>query len=461
MTHSTHRSAAAGLAEALDQALARVGAGESPEACLEAFAPYAADLEPLLRVDALLRAEAAAASAALPPEMERWLHGGAREFQAIAERMAPRYARRRAPLRVPRQAVQRTVLAVAVTAAMFVAVDTASAQSLPGEPLYSWKIAREDLSIQLAADAETRGLLHVNYAQRRLAEVDRLAAAGVSDTALIEQTLAGLVSHVQGAVAASSTAEGADVQPALNELLTQVDQLLEEVRNEAPASSTALEATREQIETIAQPLAVEMSTATSPTTPPATASQPASASPTPTERPSSTPQPTPGEPVVPIIIDDPLTLPSATPRPTDAPDNPTNPPRPTSTPVPPTLVPPTDTAPPTDTPQPTSTPTEQAEEPPPPTNTPLPTNTPPPSATPVPATQPATQPPAPTQRPPRTPRPTHTPEPTATNTPEPTATNTPEPTATATEAPSAVTPVGNQAPSLQSASEESTPTATP
>ncbi|MFO7168089.1 MAG: DUF5667 domain-containing protein, partial [Chloroflexota bacterium] len=292
---SKHRSAPAGLSEALDQALARIGEGESIEACLEAFAPYAADLEPLLRVDELLRAEAALP---LPPEMERWLHTGAREFQAIAEQMAPRYARRRT--RISRQLATRTVAAVLVTAVTFATVDSVSAQSIPGEPLYSWKIAREDLSIQLATDAETRGRLHVNYAQRRLAEMDKLAAMD-PEPELIAQTLSSLVAHVQAAVVVASQPEAAEMQPELSKLLVQVEQVLDEVASEAPDASTALDETRDQIESITQsleeqPAARATTVAGAPTS---------SATPTRTVRPTATPSVPLATPAVPIIIREP------------------------------------------------------------------------------------------------------------------------------------------------------------
>ena len=53
---------------------------------------HAAALEPLLRAGERLRAEAAEP---LPPDLEDWLPAGARDFAAIAEQMAPQYAKQR------------------------------------------------------------------------------------------------------------------------------------------------------------------------------------------------------------------------------------------------------------------------------------------------------------------------------------------------------------------------------
>src|SRR5215212_12274188 len=90
------RSVTKGLPDALDQALARLRAGESVEGCLNAFPQYAAALEPLLRAGDQLRASAAEP---LPPDLEHWLPTGARDFAAIAEQMVPKYTRQSAAAR--------------------------------------------------------------------------------------------------------------------------------------------------------------------------------------------------------------------------------------------------------------------------------------------------------------------------------------------------------------------------
>src|SRR5689334_9384346 len=84
------RSTTERLPEILDQALARLKAGESVEACLDAYPEFARDLEPLLRAGDLMQAEMATP---LPPEMDEWLAVGARDFAALAAQMAPKAAK--------------------------------------------------------------------------------------------------------------------------------------------------------------------------------------------------------------------------------------------------------------------------------------------------------------------------------------------------------------------------------
>src|SRR5689334_13250575 len=90
------RSVTKSLPDALDQALARLQAGESIEGCLDTFPQYAAALEPLLRAGERLRVSAAEP---LPTDLENWLPAGARDFAAIAEQMVPKYTRQSAAAR--------------------------------------------------------------------------------------------------------------------------------------------------------------------------------------------------------------------------------------------------------------------------------------------------------------------------------------------------------------------------
>src|SRR5262245_13269668 len=133
-------SSASTIALILDEALDRVAGGASIEDCLDAYPEHAHDLAPLLRTGVVLRAQAATP---LPPDLEAWLPAGRRDFAAIAERLAPRYARRR-PAAFQKVSWQRAFVATAVVVAMMGVADTAAAASLPGQPLYAWKRAKED-----------------------------------------------------------------------------------------------------------------------------------------------------------------------------------------------------------------------------------------------------------------------------------------------------------------------------
>src|SRR5262249_24002134 len=205
-------------ADALDQAIARMRDGESIESSLADHPNLTDDLVPLLRAGAQLRAQAATP---LPPDLERWLRAGARDFAAIAEQMAPRYARRRSPASRP-LTLQRTAIAVALVAAMMGAVDTASAQSLPGETLYQWKRAKENISLALVTDPDQRSHMLVEYAGRRLNEFNQLVDTGKSaDPVLVAETLNSMFANLQGALDEDKKNQTIDVAPEASQLLAE------------------------------------------------------------------------------------------------------------------------------------------------------------------------------------------------------------------------------------------------
>src|SRR5207302_4502594 len=58
---------------------------------------------------------------------------------------------------------------------------TASANALPGEPLYGIKQAQEELGVRLAPDDQARALALLHQADARLDETARLLHAGRTD----------------------------------------------------------------------------------------------------------------------------------------------------------------------------------------------------------------------------------------------------------------------------------------
>jgi hypothetical protein len=193
------RSPQIAFQEAFDEALDRLLHGADINECLARYPHLAAELEPLLHVAGMVRAEA---TLPLPSELERWLPTGAQEFSAIAGQMLAQRRRARHVLRPLRKAAVQRVLAGALAVAIVLAsVDTASAQSMPGDPLYVWKVAREDLTLSVVADPVQRSKLHVDYARRRIVEIETLIARGDAvDPQLLEEPLAILSVHVRGAV---------------------------------------------------------------------------------------------------------------------------------------------------------------------------------------------------------------------------------------------------------------------
>ncbi|ABU57751.1 DUF5667 domain-containing protein [Roseiflexus castenholzii] len=466
------RSQQLDIAEAFDEALNRLLSGASIDECLARYPQAAANLEPLLEIAGLVRHEAALP---LPPELERWLPTGAQEFSALAGQMLAQRQRTGHLLRPLRKAAVQRVLAGALAVTVLLAsVDTASAQSLPGDPLYVWKVAREDLTLSITTDPAQRSKLHIDYARRRMLEIEMLITGNDSITPqALEEPLAILSVHVRGAVVESRQIGTADVSDDVNVLIDEVRKTLFQLASKVPDANPLIDTVQGQIDAVIEPTVA----------PPATTiplSSPAPASTTQTPAATDAPSPTSADvPVVdltdqtPSVEDRPTpdgesTQAVATPPPTARPPRPTptpgqaaptatNAPLPTRTPMP---------GSPTSTPSPTATYTVQPTEVPPtdtplPTHTPSPTHTPPPTATRIPPTEPpsvsSTPQPPPTARPPRptlTPTPAPTATPTDTPTPAPTDTPTPAPTATPTDTP---TPAPTATPTLTPTDQPNTP----
>ena len=139
--------------DALDAALDRLVRGEP------ASAPEG--LEPLLQT---ARAAREAFSIAVPDEV-------ARAHVASLTGVAT-FGRRR-----PRHRIALVLIAAAITAILLGgAAVTASASALPGEILYPVKRAVERIELVIHSDPASRAQLHIEFAQRRLAELSALQA---------------------------------------------------------------------------------------------------------------------------------------------------------------------------------------------------------------------------------------------------------------------------------------------
>jgi hypothetical protein len=431
------------IALILDEALDRMAGGASVKDCIEAYPQHAPDLAPLLRTGAALRVQAATP---LPAELEAWLPSGARDFAAITERMAPRYARRR-PAVLQNAPLQRAALTAALVLAMLGVADRASAASIPGEPLYVWKRAKEDITLSLTSDPNALISLHASYAERRLAELDLLTAPNEPvDPALVEEATESLVNHVEAAISEAQQTGNVDTGP-IAQIIARSQSVLPQAASAAPEASIPLLNAHDQLAALAPQVppsvagpAAEADSATAQPTNTATAfaddddddsGGPVAIGET-SDVPTADTPPVPGQPTPTpsgdVAIDPasptsdpvfgateaPTDLPASTPiaetgtpeaPPSEPPDDDPSQPGPTRTPLPPTA---------TNTPQPPPTPTNTV--PPPPTATPVPTE---PQGTPPP---PPTQPPTPTPRERPTRPPTRTPTPPPTNTPAPTDT---------------------------------------
>nr|HMP43394.1 DUF5667 domain-containing protein [Roseiflexaceae bacterium] len=386
MTHSHEQFAPSTVADALDTALERMRAGIRPDP----KDTQAAELEPLLQLGVQLHHEA---QQPLPAELERWLPHGAREYARIVNQAhPPRISRFRIWWQ---RALQPTLTALVVAGLLIAAVDTVSATSLPGDALYTWKIAREDLYLSITPSAADRRALHVDFARRRLAEVDRLVAQGMpASSPLIAAAFSSFLAHVQHAVDETAPVSISSDSDSITSLLSEAQQRLLQVSSTTDmALSPNLDEVQNRLE--------DLTTRGAPVSVPA--------APAPSRSPTPTPSPSPvlasesvGTDTLPLP---PTATPSATAvAPTRAParqPNPTDTLVPTSTVVP-TLAAATPTR---ETPSATSTPSQAA----PAARTPLPTRratdvptappTPPPTATPVPTMTQTALPPPPTAPP--------------------------------------------------------------
>ncbi len=286
--------------------------------------------------------------------------------------------------------------------------------SLPGDRLYSAKLALEQAELAVSMDNADAAQLNVILTQRRFTEIMQMIAYGrydqIDDSAQnFEQQVEQAVDSVN-AVASDNAIEAAVIAASLERILTEQDKTLTILGKAAPplaksAIGKAIRASRSGMNAMQQ---IRRNL------------PPVSGVVVPTERPNPTskPQPTATQRFIPTVP--PTLAPTAT---STSRPLPTEPPEPTATQ---TKVPTATPVPPTSTPKPTDTPVPPTDTPVPPTDTPVPpTDTPvPPTATPTLVPPTATNPPPTNTTVPPTPAPTSVP-PTATSTPLPTITVTP------------------------------------
>lgn len=195
MKRATLMNSSEPQADRLQEALDRLTAGEAPAAVwrdLEQGRPED-DLAPLTSLAARL---AAVAPATVPPVFRANLQ--ARLQTELAAIRRPRNSRSAWRRLVPRLAgaAMAVVLALGTTVAV-------SANSLPGEMLYTMKRAAEDVRLALAVTPRLRARVHFDIARARLEEVQALVSRGVAvDAAVIDALIAaheGLLSAARGA----------------------------------------------------------------------------------------------------------------------------------------------------------------------------------------------------------------------------------------------------------------------
>jgi len=230
------------LEQALEHCLAELGLGGDIETGLRRYPQYAAQLRSLLELAQATRQTLASVPAA-PGGL---VAGRARLLAAVEQQRAAGYPAAAQATGAPRLRSRFvTKFAAALLAAVLCfallggGIIWAAQSALPGDLLYSVKLATEDVRLALASAPGERVNLALDFVQERADEMGALVAA---DRPIPQQTVARLERHLERAL--TETASTSDAQ--MTGLLTQVsarahaqEQQLEQVRAAAPAQAQA------------------------------------------------------------------------------------------------------------------------------------------------------------------------------------------------------------------------------
>ncbi len=167
------------IKDILDGCLERIFKGESVEDCLKAYPVQASELEPLLETSLVVVQRCSA----IQPSTE--FRAKAR-FQ-LQGMLYDRLGKREKVAKVP---VWRRKWAVAMASVLLivlagVGVTAASTDALPDEPLYPVKLAAEQVRLTAAFSDMDKAKLHIQFAERRVAEMAQMAREGKGDKILM------------------------------------------------------------------------------------------------------------------------------------------------------------------------------------------------------------------------------------------------------------------------------------
>ncbi len=152
----------------------------------------------------------------------------------LADRAAVAFAM----LAKPAPFAVRAIVVVALLVATVAGATVAGADTLPDDPLYSLKLAGEDLRLTLARSAEDRAAVQLSIAEHRLAEAEALATSGRDEDALVASS----TYSQQIAEAAAELADLEELQPEVVALVTQLDDRFNEQRSRLQLLATRLSA---------------------------------------------------------------------------------------------------------------------------------------------------------------------------------------------------------------------------
>ena len=138
----------------------------------------------------------------------------------------------------PAPMLVRALVIGLVIAGLLGGATVASADSLPDDPLYSFKLAGEQLRLAIAISPEDRASVELSIAEHRLDEAERLATSGREDDAIIATASYG--SSLADAAADLATVESTDPRTAA--LVTQLQTSLSVSQERVAATATKLAA---------------------------------------------------------------------------------------------------------------------------------------------------------------------------------------------------------------------------
>ena len=138
----------------------------------------------------------------------------------------------------PAPLLVRGLVALVVAAGILGGATVASADSLPDDPLYTFKLAGEQLRLAIAISPEDRAAVELSIAQHRLDEAERLATSGREDDAIIATASYG--SSLADAAADLASVES--TSPATAALVTQLQAAHTASQQRAAATATKLAA---------------------------------------------------------------------------------------------------------------------------------------------------------------------------------------------------------------------------
>ena len=166
----------------LDGCLESVLRGANIEECLELYPDYAEELRPLL-----VTAVGAKRAVDIKPRREFRDRAGYEFQRAIREvEPAPAARRKESLFQALMKPAWATMILVVIVLAAGSGTVYAANSSLPGEPLYSVKMATESVRLTFAFSEEAKADLYVKLADRRVDEIIQMAEKG--NVAQVENT---------------------------------------------------------------------------------------------------------------------------------------------------------------------------------------------------------------------------------------------------------------------------------